>query len=153
VTGSASPAVAFDFERDSAGRLKQLAPVRILVIDDFEPWRRVVCSILSRDTDLEVICEGSDGWEAVQRCEELRPDLVLLDIQLPKMNGIDAAREICKVSPNTKILFLSSYQSPEVIREVLKISAGFIAKADSLRDLLATVRKVVRNDSFIRFRF
>jgi DNA-binding NarL/FixJ family response regulator len=130
-----------------------LARVRILIVDDFEPWRRSVCSLLAEDADLEVVCEGSDGLEAIQKCKDLQPDLVLLDIQMPKMNGFDAARQICEVSPGTKILFLSSCHSVELMREALKISAGFIVKADAGRDLLPIVRAVARNEPFVRFRF
>ena len=151
--GSASPAVAFDWNGDLAGGFRQLAPVRILIVDDFEPWRRSVRSLLAEDADLEVVCEGSDGQEAIQKCKELQPDLILLDIQMPGMNGFDAARQICEVSPGTKILFLSSCRSLELIHEALKIAAGFIVKADAARDLLPIVRAVVRNEPFVRFRF
>jgi DNA-binding NarL/FixJ family response regulator len=72
---------------------------------------------------------------------------------MPKMNGFDAARQIGQVSPNTKILFLSSYQSPEVMREALKIAAGFVLKTDAVRDLLPIVKMVVRSEPFIRFEF
>ena len=130
-----------------------MGPVRILVVDDFEPWRRAVCSILAEDADLEVVSEGSDGLEALRKTEQLQPDLVLLDIQLPKMNGLDAARQIRKVSPGTKILFLSSYQYLEVMREALKVGAGFVVKADAARDLLPIVQAAVRNEPFVGFRF
>ncbi len=130
-----------------------MAPVRILIVDDFEPWRRAIRSILAENSDLEVVYEGLDGLEAVQKCEELRPDLILLDIQLPKMNGFDAARQICKVSPATKILFLSSYQCPEAMQEALKIGAGFIVKERATRDLLAIIMATIRSEPFVRFRF
>jgi DNA-binding NarL/FixJ family response regulator len=151
--GSASPAVAFDLNDDSAGGFTQLGLVRILIVDDFEPWRSTVCSILAKEEDLEVVGEASDGLEAVQKSEELQPDLVLLDIQLPKMNGLDAARLIHKVSPATKILFLSSYHSPEIMQEALRVGAGFVVKADASRDLLPIVKAIVQNEPFVRFRF
>jgi DNA-binding NarL/FixJ family response regulator len=138
---------------DLAGGFTQLEPVRILIVDDFEPWRRAVCSILAEDADLEVVGESSDGLDAVQKSEELQPDIVLLDIQLPKMNGLDAARKIHKVSPGTKILFLSSYHSVEIMREALRIGTGFVVKADAARDLLPIVRAVVRDEPFVRFKF
>jgi DNA-binding NarL/FixJ family response regulator len=127
--------------------------VRILIVDDCEPWRRAVCAMLAEDADLEVVCEGADGLEAVQKCEERQPDMVLLDIQLPKVNGLDAARQIHEVSPGTKVLFLSSYHSLEVMREALKLGAAFIVKADAAQDLLPIIRSVVRNEPFVRFRF
>jgi len=153
VIGSASPAVAFDWNGDLAGGFRHLGPVRILIVDDLEPWRCSIRSLLAEDADLEVVCEGSDGLEAVQRCKELQPDLVLLDIQMPKMNGFDAARQIREVSPDTKMLFLSSCHSVDLTREALKIGAGFILKADAARDLLPMVRAVVRNEPFVRFSF
>jgi len=124
-----------------------------LIVDDFEQWRRSMYSILAEDADLEVVGESGDGLDAVQKSGELLPDLVLLDIELPKMNGLDAARQIRRVSPRTKILFLSSYHSIEVMREALKIGAGFVVKADAARDLLSIVRAIVRNEPFVRFRF
>jgi DNA-binding NarL/FixJ family response regulator len=128
-----------------------LGPVRILIVDDFEQWRRALGSILSEDADVEVVGESADGLDAVQKSGELLPDLILLDIHLPKMNGLDAARQIRRVSPRTKILFLSSYLSLELMREALKIGAGYVVKADAARDLLPIVRAVVRNESFVRF--
>ena len=145
--------MAFDLDGDLAGGFRQLGPVRILIVDDFEHWRCAVGSILAEDADLEVVGESADGLDAVQKSGELLPDLVLLDIQLPKMNGLEAARQICRVSPHTKILFLSSYHSLDVMREALKIGTAFIVKADAGRDLLPIVRAVVRNEPFLRFRF
>jgi DNA-binding NarL/FixJ family response regulator len=120
--------------------------VRILIVDDFEPWRRTVCSILAEDESLKIVGECSDGLEAVLRNEELRPDLVLLDIQLPAMNGLQAARQIRKISPATKILFLSSYPHLDMMQEALKIGVGYIVKADAARDLLPFIRAIVRNE-------
>jgi DNA-binding NarL/FixJ family response regulator len=130
-----------------------LGPVRILIVDDFEQWRRSIGSILAEDADLEVVGESVDGVDAVQKSGALLPDLVLLDIQLPKMNGFDVARQICRVSPRTKILFLSSYHSLEVMGEALKFGAGFVVKADAGRDLLLIVRAIARDEPFVRFRF
>jgi DNA-binding NarL/FixJ family response regulator len=130
-----------------------LGRVRILIVDDFEQWRRSMSLILAEDADLEVVGESADGLDAVEKTAELLPDLVLLDVQLPKMNGLDAARHIRRISPHTKILFMSSYQSLEVVREALKIGAGFVVKADASRDLLPIVRAIVRNEPFVRFRF
>ena len=132
--------------------LGKLGPVSILICDDFEPWRRTAIAILAEDADLEIVGECSDGLEAVQKAAELQPDLILLDIMLPTMNGLEAGRRILAASPGIKILFLSTYRSPEMIREAVRIGAGFIVKSDAGRDLLPMVRAVVEKESFVRFR-
>jgi DNA-binding NarL/FixJ family response regulator len=129
-----------------------LGPVRILVVDDFEPWRRTIVSIIEEDPELQVIHEASDGLEAVQMCQELQPDLVVLDVGLPKLSGLEVARQIRVLSPASKILFLSVIPSQDVMCEALRIgAAGYIAKADALRDLLPAVRAAVANQEFFRF--
>jgi DNA-binding NarL/FixJ family response regulator len=133
------------------GRHQQLGLVRILVVDDFEPWRRSIISIIEADPELRVIHEASDGLEAVQMGQELQPDLVVLDVGLPKLCGLEVARRIRVVSPGSKILFLSVIPSQDVMREALRIGAGFIAKADALRDLLPAVRAAVADQEFLRF--
>jgi DNA-binding NarL/FixJ family response regulator len=135
---------------DFEGDIKRLGPVRILIVDDFEQWRNHVRSMLAGEADLEVVGESSDGLEAVQSSEALQPDLILLDIELPKMNGLDAARHIRMVSPGTKILFLSSYHCLDIMREALKLGAGFVVKADAGRDLLFIVRAIIRNEPLAR---
>ena len=129
-----------------------MGPVRIVVVDDFEPWRRSIVSLIEEDPAFQVICEAGDGAEGVRLCCELQPDLVILDVGLPKMNGLEAARQIRKVSPNTKILFVSANHAPEVMREALRIgAAGFILKNQALRELLRAVRAVVGDEDFLRF--
>lgn len=127
--------------------------MRILIVDDFEPWRRAVRSIFENDADLEIVGESGDGLDAVRQSETLQPDLVLLDIQLPTMNGLEAAEKILQVSPATKILFLSSFQGDDTMREALKFGAGFVVKADAARDLLPIVQAICRNEPFVRFKF
>ena len=127
--------------------------VRILIVDDSERWRRSVRALLTIISSLEVVSEAADGLEAIQKCEELRPDLVLLDIHLPKMSGFEVARRLSESSPSTKILFLSSYQSPEVMKEALKIGSGFVVKKDAASDLLPTVKAMIRNEPYIGFKF
>lgn len=124
---------------------------RVLVVDDFERWRIAICSILAEDADFEVIGESPDGLDAVRKSGELFPDLVLMDVGLPGLSGLDAARQILEVSPRTKILFLSAAHVLEVIREALTIGAGFILKADASQNLLAIAKSIVRNEPFVRF--
>jgi len=86
-------------------------PIRVLVVDDHEPWRRFVTTSLQSDGNFVVLGEASDGLEAVQMVKQLQPDLVLLDIGLPRLNGIEAARQIAQLSPQSKILFVSENRS------------------------------------------
>jgi len=147
---SAAPSLAVDLR--FGGRHQQLGPVRILVVDDFEAWRRSIVSIIADDPELQVIHEASDGVEAVQMCQELQPDLVVLDVGLPKLSGLEAARQIRIVSPDSKILFLSVIPSQYVMREALRIgAAGYITKEDALRDLLPAVRAAVADREFLSF--
>jgi len=129
-----------------------LGPVRILVVDDFEPWRRSIVSMIEEDPEFQVIHEASDGFEAVRICQELRPDVVVLDVGLPGLSGLEAARQIRVLSPDSKILFLSVIPNPDVIREALRIgAAGYIAKADAVRDLLPAVRAAAADQEFLTF--
>src|SRR6185437_10015761 len=93
--------------------------VHVLVVDDNELFRRFVCSMLGQKPELRVIGEAVDGLEAVQKAEELQPDLILLDIGLPTLNGIEVARRARKLAPDSKILFVSMESSPEVVQEAL----------------------------------
>jgi DNA-binding NarL/FixJ family response regulator len=98
---------------------------------------------------LRVISESADGLEATQKAEELRPDLILLDIALPSMNGMDAARQIRRLSPESKILFLSQESDSDVVQAALNIGArGYVIKADGT-ELLAAVEAVVRGEQFL----
>jgi DNA-binding NarL/FixJ family response regulator len=143
--------VAFGWN-DRLRRLRQLGPVRILIVDDFEPWRRAICSTLAGDGRLHVVGESPDGLDAVQQCEALRPHLVLLDIQLPKLSGFAAAARIREVSPDTKILFLSSYHSRDVMLHALKVGAGMVVKAEAARDLVPVIWAVIRGEPVVRFK-
>jgi len=88
--------------------------VSVLVVDDCEPFRRFVCSTLGNRQDLRIIGEASDGLEAVRKAEELKPELIVLDVGLPTLNGIEAARRIPQLCPECKILFLSQESSAGV---------------------------------------
>jgi len=128
--------------------------IRVLLVDDFEPFRRFVYSTLQGHPDLQLIGEVSDGLEAVQRAEELQPDLILLDIGLPNLSGIEAAPRIRRVAPQSKILFISEHSSPDMVRGALSTGAcGYVVKADAGRDLLAAVNAVLRGEQFIGKRF
>jgi DNA-binding NarL/FixJ family response regulator len=96
-----------------------LSSTRILITDDFKDWRRQAHSLLQSRHAWQVIAEASDGAEAVQKAEELKPDLILLDVGLPKLNGIEAARQIRQRSPSSKIVFLSQNGDLDIVRAAL----------------------------------
>lgn len=127
--------------------------LRILAVDDFEPWRCFVSSALHQQLDLQAFLEVSDGLEAVHKAENLRPDLILLDIGLPTLNGIEAASRIRDVSPDSKILFLSEESSPEVAEAALEAGGdGYVVKSDAGRELLAAVKALREGKRYISTR-
>ena len=124
--------------------------VRTLVVDDSEPFRRFVCSTLERRPELQVIGEASDGLEAVHKAEELKPDLILLDIGLPTLNGVEAAHRISNLVPGATILFLSQETDAEVVAAALSNGArGYVLKLDAILELLPAVESVLRGQRFI----
>jgi DNA-binding NarL/FixJ family response regulator len=99
---------------------------------------------------LQIVGEASDGLEAVRRAEELKPDLVVLDIALPTLNGIEAARQIRTLSPESKVIFLSQESSPDVVQEALSTGAwGYVVKARAGSDLLAAIEAVLLGNHFV----
>jgi DNA-binding NarL/FixJ family response regulator len=124
--------------------------IGVLLVDDNEPFRRFVRSTLSIKPELQIISEVADGLEAVQRALELQPGLIVLDIGLPSLNGIEAARRIRTLSPHSKLLFLSQESSSEVVQEALCLGAlGFVIKTYAANDLLAAVESVLRKQKFV----
>lgn len=127
---------------------------RILVVDDFEPWRRIIFWLLKDYPEWQIVAQAADGIEGIQKAEELRPDLILLDIGLPKLSGIDAAKSIRTVAPTSKILFLSVDICPEIVRGALSTGAdGYVVKSDAGGDLLAAMRTVIAGKRFVGSRF
>jgi DNA-binding NarL/FixJ family response regulator len=124
--------------------------VRILVVDDYDPWRRFVSTTISKHPKLHVIGEASDGLEAVLRAEELQPDLIVLDIGLPTLNGLEVARRIRKLSPESKILFISQESSADLVREALDLGAfGYLVKVHAGSELLAAVEAVAEGRQYL----
>jgi DNA-binding NarL/FixJ family response regulator len=127
--------------------------IRILLVDDFEPWRHFVRSIIQEDPELQIICEVSDGLAAIQKANELKPDLILMDIGLPKLDGMAAARRICTTAPKPRILFVTADSSEDVAREALRIGAGILFKGDTPIELLGASKAVIRGERFVSSRF
>jgi len=121
----------------------------ILVVDDFEAFRRFVCSVLQARREFR-FTEALNGREAVQKAKKLQPDLILLDIGLPDMNGLEVARRVRKLAPAAKILFLSQESSPDVVREAFSLGAlGYVHKPCSKTDLLPAIEAVLGGEQFV----
>src|ERR1700747_2080097 len=118
--------------------------IRVLVVDDSEIVRRGICQILQSQADIEIVCEASDGADAVRKVREHRPDVVLMDLTMPVMNGFDAARRIKHEFPSTLILVVSQHQSVPFAREAIAAGAsGYVAKTNVSTELIPALRRTV----------
>src|SRR5262249_51499656 len=123
---------------------------RILVVDDYAPWHRFVDTVLQREPEFQIVGKASDGLMAVEKAKELQPDLILLDIGLPEIHGIEAARRIREAVPKCKILFVSENRVPEIVQEALSTGAGgYVVKSEAARDLTAAARAVLAGKGFV----
>ena len=124
--------------------------VEILVVEDFEPYRTYVASLLKEKSGLRLVCEVGDGLQAVEKAQELRPDLILLDIGLPGLNGIEAGRQILKIIPESKIVYVTQETSADVVREAFNVGArGYVVKSQAGRELLEAIDAVLQGKRFI----
>lgn len=127
-----------------------MCSIHVLVVDDHEIARRGIRSVLSTDPDLDVVSEAADGEEAVKRAAEFHPSIILLDITLPGISGIQAARRIRVVSPDSRIIFVSQHDSVQVAKDALSTGAyGYVVKSDAGLDLLAAIRTVHEGREFV----
>src|SRR5690348_13837578 len=103
--------------------------IRIVVVDDYAAWRDYARSALEKEPRFQIVAAVSDGLQAVHRARELQSDLVIMDVGLPNLNGIEAARRILHLVPQTKVLFLSDHSSPDIVQEALNTGAnGYVLK-------------------------
>lgn len=124
--------------------------VRVLIVEDHELYREFISSAIRKWPDFRIISQTADGEEAVQLAEELLPDLILLDIGLQGLNGIEAARRILRLHPECRILFVSQESSEDVVTEALSTGAlGYLLKADAGCELLAGVNSVLLGKKFL----
>ena len=124
--------------------------VRVVVVDDVEDWRRLVTSLLKQEAGVEVVGEADDGLKAVQLAEKLRPSVIVLDMSLPGLSGMEACEWIGKVAPGTKVVFLSLYREPDMVKAALKAGAvAYIVKSDTLGELLAAVETVMHGEIYL----
>ena len=128
----------------------QFSTVRILVVDDFEMFRQFVVELLGKRPELHVVGEASNGLEAIQKAVALRPDLILLDIGLPDLNGIEVARQMRNLVPESKIIFLTRESSADVVQKAFSVGArGYVTKNMVLADLFVAVDTVHSGMTFV----
>lgn len=124
--------------------------IQILLVDDFVPWQLFVREILKSETEFKLIGTANDGLEAVQKAAEARPDVILMDISLPKLNGFEAAQQIRVVSPTSRILFLTERRGSDFIEAAFQAGGlGYILKSDANSDLFSGIRAVLNGQRFV----
>jgi DNA-binding NarL/FixJ family response regulator len=134
---------------DSGKVVTWVSSIFVLVVEDFAAFRQFITTTLASMSGLQVIGEVSDGLEAVQKALDLQPDLILLDIGLPSLDGIEAARRIRKLAPASKIIFVTQESSVDVVQVAVDLGAnGYVVKAQAGRDLVAAVEAVLSGKSF-----
>jgi DNA-binding NarL/FixJ family response regulator len=126
-----------------------LKPLRVLIADDHEVVRRGICEMVRQHPHLQVCGEASDGRQAVKIAAELKPHIVIIDIGMPQLNGLEATRQIVHQDPDVKVLVLTMHESEQIVREVLGAGArGYLLKSDAGRDLVAALEAIVRRKTF-----
>src|SRR4030095_7724641 len=124
-------------------------PLRILVVEDHARFRHRICAMLHGRAEFQTV-EAADGLEAVRKAEELQPDLILLDINLPKMNGFEVAKQIRRVAPHARLLFMSQESSSDIVGKALSLGAhGYIQKLSAGTDLLPAIDAVLDGQRFV----
>jgi DNA-binding NarL/FixJ family response regulator len=123
---------------------------RVLIVDDHESWRRHISSFLGKTRGWQVIGEAADGWDAIQRVVALRPDVILLDMEIPGLNGMEIARRIVASDPAAKILFLSAHPSLDIVEAALAAGGrGYVLKMDAGDELLTAMEAIVAGERFL----
>lgn len=126
-----------------------MPPLRTLIVEDYEEFRNVLRLTLQEEAQCIVIGEAVDGPQAVQQAEELKPDLILLDLSLPKLNGMEALRRIRKLSPSAKVVILSQDSSPEIVQRAPLLGAdGYLLKSDAI-DLPLAIDAILQGAVFV----
>lgn len=124
--------------------------IRILIADDHQMLREGLASLLSAEPDFEIVGQAGDGREAVRMADELRPDIALLDITMPEMNGIEAARRICRDIPGVRVIALSMHSENRFVTEMFQAGAGgYVLKMGEFEELAEAVRTVASGGSFV----
>jgi DNA-binding NarL/FixJ family response regulator len=132
------------------GKEEVLAVIQILLVDDFVPWQLFVREMFKSETEFKIIDTAKDGLEAVQKAAEARPEVILMDISLPKLSGFEAAQQIRVVSPTSRILFLTERRGSDFIEAAFQAGGlGYILKSDANSDLIAGIRAVLNGQRFV----
>ena len=128
---------------------KQNVTIKVLLADDHTIVREGVRALLSREADIAIVGEASDGREAVELCQQLQPDVVLMDLAMPRLNGVDAAQQIRRHCPKTRVLILSMHQTEEYVRPAIRAGvSGYLLKGSGISDLVAATRAVAEGEAF-----
>jgi DNA-binding NarL/FixJ family response regulator len=122
----------------------------VLVVDDHEPWRRQLCSLIEHTGQWQIVGEAVDGIDAIAKVAAVRPDLILLDVELPSMSGLEAARRIVAADPGARILFISAHRERDIMSAALSTGAcGYILKTNVARELLPAMAAIREGEQFI----
>jgi len=126
----------------------------ILVVDDHPVARKTICALLRAEPDFDVMCDATNGTEAVIQAMDLKPDVVVLDISMPGLNGLDAARLIKKAAPSAEILFLSQHTELDTIRQAFHVGGrGYVVKSDAGKELVSAIHAVRAKNRYLNERF
>ncbi|HTZ46305.1 MAG TPA: response regulator transcription factor [Verrucomicrobiae bacterium] len=127
-----------------------MCEIRILVVDDYAPLQRFIAGMFEREKDLKIVATASGGREAVQIAKVLQPDVILMDVSLPEMSGIEATRRIREVLPGSRILFLSEHMGRDIVEEAFAAGGmGYVLKSELLNDLFSGLRAILRGERYL----
>lgn len=137
-----------DFQKEQGEGVSK--PIRVLLVDGLEPYRKRTAAIFRKQPGFEIVGQAADGQEAIQKVAELKPDVVILEVALLTLNGIEVTREILSLSPHSKIVFVTGNDFPQVAREALDAGAmGYVISSDAPAELLAAIAAVLLGNKYV----